>query len=83
MLYMFPVLLADISVNWLLQYGPPDKLCPDHQLLTNAKAAYDATLEENQRKNTAQEHLIDNFQAQTSDTGAVGGTLKTGFTTMA
>lgn len=57
-----------------------DVLCSFHQGLADAKTAYDTVIEENTRKNISLQHLIDNFPAQLSDTGAAGGNLKAGLT---
>lgn len=61
-------------------YVSSDFLCKDHAPMVNSNTAYNSTLEENQRKNTALQHLIDNFPAQLSSTGAAAGSLKDGLT---
>jgi hypothetical protein len=52
--------------------------CAAHAGTPDLTTHWNIINEENPRKNVAFQHLVDNFPAQLSNTGAAGGTLKSG-----
>lgn len=59
-------------------YAQHINICVDHASLGQNVTAYNAMLDENQRKNKVYQGIIDSLPSQLSSTGAAGGSLKSG-----